>query len=488
MPEAPSVAELVDQFELEASGRERGLKGLPPSESPRLDSPETKVVAHCQDLFQSRLEEYRRHSASLEERIRTPGPTAGTDADVEAACLRMKQEVDKERPELEGLAETAQKAISDLNRFRSAEKLTRDADYPESRLLHMGFLLALVVVETFVNGLFFGANVSGGIFAGMSYAVLISVVNVVGLGLLAAVLLRMTKHRDPSKKMVGWTISAVVAAVAVSFNLLVGHYREALAVDYPPAPDTVTINQANVSAQAIQEQNTEDQGIEACWIGPEEADADQEALCLFSHNPIRLGGFQSYMLLLIGLLWWLLGAADWFRQEDPYPGYSKLDRRRKKAERELADERIELLEEIEGIHDRARVDLKRDFTDPVDSRALALTDFRNLTGRHADLVDFRRHLEASARGALDIYRASNADTRSTPEPRAWEDRWAADWRVPEAPDESAVMSEQEAEKLGVRARAALEERETTLRNRLRECQTRVDGFTELHRYDGGGPR
>ena len=65
-------------------------------------------------------------------------------------------------------------------------------------------LLILVVFESLLNGVFFGTNVAGGMVAGMSYAVLISVVNVVVLGFLAAAAVRQMHHRDPRRRVAGW--------------------------------------------------------------------------------------------------------------------------------------------------------------------------------------------------------------------------------------------------------------------------------------------
>ncbi len=479
MPLAPSVSELVERFELKKHGRDRGRQNLPPSDSPRLDTPETEVIAHCEDHFTDRLTDYNKHRTTLETRMRTPeGPVLG-EADVEQACLDIRGAVEEERPELEGLAGIAQQAIGDLNQFKRNETLKRDADYPESRSLQIGILVGLVLVETVINGLFFGANVAGGVFAGVRYAVLISVVNVIGLGLLAAVTWRKTRHRDPAQKMIGWTLLALVTVVAIGWNLAVGHYREALAIDYPPEPDAIP---------TVSEAATGEPGIETCWRGPDEADADQEAWCLFARSPFRLGGFYSYMLLLIGLLAWLLGTYEWFRNDDPYPGYGKRARKRREAEERLSDDRTELLQTLKHRHDNAQKRLFGGFTDPVDSRRLALNAFDDLKRRHRNFCDFAKSLEASVRGALDIYRTNNGETRSTPEPAVWKTPWAADWILPDPPDPSMVIDESESESRSQVERTVLEERQARLRSCLEEQQTLVQDFTRLDPYDRTGPQ
>jgi hypothetical protein len=483
MPQAPTVAELVDQFKLKERARARGIENLPASDSRRLDGPETEVVEHCGDLFTDRLTEYNRHRASFEERMRkleTAGAdAAGRDDLVERACLDMKEAVDEERTELEDRARTAQKAIGDVHQFRREEGLTRDADYPDNRWLLGGLLAVLVLVETAINGLFFGANVSGGMVAGTSYAVLISAVNVVALGWLAALLLRMTRHGDPLQKIAGWIGLAFVVAVALAFNFLVGHYREALAVDYPPEPVATVVDSEAANA-----------GAEACWRGPDEADADQEALCLFMQNPVRLGGFYSYLLLLIGVLWWLAGTADWFKLDDPYPGYGKKDRRRRKAERKLSDERTEMLEDLKEIHDRGRNELARTFTDPLDSWQLAQNDFGSLERKHRDFAEFARSLEASVRGTLDIYRNTNEEHRTTREPPAWEVPWTSEWTLPDAPTRERLITvgRLEVEEMSRKLRTARSDRRAMLLAGLEEQRNLVNRFTKLDYFDRAGPR
>ena len=172
MPQAPTVAELVQQFQLKQHGRDRGRNELPPADSPRLDMPETEVVDHCRKRFTDQLAEYNKHRKVFEERMRTSDGAGASDADVEQVCLDVREAVEEERPELEGLAGRAQQAIGDLNQFKREEKLNRDADYPENRKIQVGVILGLLLVETLINGLFFGANLRTGTFGGVSYAVL----------------------------------------------------------------------------------------------------------------------------------------------------------------------------------------------------------------------------------------------------------------------------------------------------------------------------
>lgn len=329
----------------------------------------------------------------------------------------------------------------------------------------------------------------------------------------------------------------VVVVVAVFWNLFVAHYREALPYDYPPAPDTLLVAQAGMTLPAVSQSPGADPPVEqspalqspagqspagqspagpapvtpsavagsptagspttqtpqadslpeTCWRGPDESDADQEALCLFRASPFGLGGFYSYMLLLIGLAMCAAAAMDWFKTDDPYPGYGKRERHRRKTEERLEQDRRELLADLNELHDDAARKLRNDFRDPVQARQLALSDYTKLHARHTDLWGFARDLAKSCSGALDIYRNANREARSTPEPQVWHTPWVADWDLPEPPDSSSLMSEAEAEERSRQKHAVLEERERQLRDVHDECCELVNEFTRLDFHDKAVP-
>lgn len=487
MRSTPTASSLVERFKLKERGRERGRDGQPQTGQPTLDNVEMGVVGYCDELYAARRDEYHRHRSALVERMQPPPGDRGADSLVENTCKEMRDAVARERPELSGLARKAQEATGEVNGFKREEGRSAEAQYPESRILHWGILLALVVLETFVNGLFFGANVEGGLLAGTSYAVLISLVNVVVLGWLIAAMVRQMHHRDPRRRVGGFATLSVVAAVAVFWNLFVAHYREALPPDHPAPPDTALVATSPVTPSPIVQPPRADSARPSCWRGPDETHADREALCLFRASPFGLNGFQSYMLLLIGLAMCAAAAMDWFRTDDPYPGYGRRERHRRKTEERLHDDRRELLGELGELHDEAARKLRGGFRDPADERQLAVGAYNKLLTRHTDLRDFARDLEKSCGGALGIYRTANREARSTPEPRIWGDAWTSGWVLPQAPDRSELMGEAEAEQRSRRMHAALEEREKRLRECHDECRELVNEFTRLDPHDRAVP-
>ena len=226
---------------------------------------------------------------------------------------------------------------------------------------------------------------------------------------------------------------------------------------------------------------------ETCWRGPDETHADQEALCLFLASPFGLNGFYSYMLLLIGLAMCAAAAMDWFKTDDPYPGYGKRERHRRDTDEKLLADRRELLRDLNELHDEASRRLRTDFRDPVDQWQLVVGTHNKLLARHTDLCDYARDLEKSCGSALDRYRNENREARSTDAPQIWQTPWSADWELPEAPAKSELPSEAEAEERSREMHKLLEEREKRLRDCHEECRELVNEITRLDPYDKAVP-
>ena len=451
----PDTISLAERFRLVERGRERGKNNMPPPTQPGLDLVETEVVDHCSRLFGEKKDAYRRAVRLSEERIVSPASATDPEAAVEEACDRMKARVDEERPELKRLHRSAQKAIDELRTFKDEQGLSRDASVPKSLVTSAAILAALLVVETVANGLFFGANLAGGLIGGVSYAVLISVINVGVFGLLAASAVRQVHHRDQSRQVVGYLGLLLVVAAAVAWNLAVAHYREALPADYPPSPEVV--GEVAASADASE-----------CWEGPSEADADGEAICLLWSNWFSLNGFLSYMLMLIGLLMCGVAAWKWLGMSDRYPGFGQLERRCRETEKRLLDERQELLAKLDADLKSAVTKQHSIFKDPADAWTRAVKAFGDLKQGHEELRDFARDLEEECRSALETYRSANREApRNEAEPAFWSKPWTASWELPDAPSEGERESRDRHE-AKARSEAARDERDQRLA-KLRRC-------------------
>ena len=477
MDSLPTASSLVAQFRLKQKGGERGRDNMPRPNQPTLDNVEMEVVAHCDKLFRSQCESYHGHRAALEDNERPVPGDPGGDALVKDVCKELKDTYNAERPELYQLAREAQDATSEVNRFKLEHNRKADADFPESRWWHWGIIAALVVVETFINGVFFGANVEGGLLAGMSYAALISIINVMVLGYLLAVAAREVLHRNALRRAVGLTAAVLTLVAALFWNLLVAHYREALPADYPEQPGTEETVQSEPNEQAT----------ESCWAGPNPSDADREAWCLFQQNPFGLNSFYSYLLLVFGIAMFFAGAVDWFKSDDPYPGYGKRERIRRNRVDKMQDDRHEVLESLKMIHDGGARRVQAKFQDPVDLRRLRMRDFEKLYTLHENLNRFAYDLEKSCQGALSAYRTANREARTDEEPEIWQYLWLAEWDIPQPPETPELESENATAELSRKMNDELQERLEALRKCHARNSRSIDELTRLDPHDRAVP-
>ena len=472
----PDARSLAARFRLAERGRERGKRNQPPSDQPDPDRVETEVISACDKNFIDQRDAYSKRRRLLQEQIAAvedPGADGGMVA--REACRALEDGLAKELPELEAAARDAQKSVDEVRDFKRAHALDREARVAANSTWSWGILLAMVLGETLVNGLFFGANMAGGLFGGTSYAVLISVINVLVFGGIAAAAVRWISHRDPLRRVTGVAGLAAIALVAVVWNLLVAHYREALADDYPPEPAPAVVAAAPAASQGDQQRAAAAQ----CWQGDTEAAADGEAVCLLLSQWFSLHGFQSYMLLLIGMAMCAGAAVKLWGMTDPYPEYGAKEKARRLAEARLHEQRSELLERLRTDFAEAMARQRSMFVDPRDLWMRRKRAAAELRERYAVLRDFADGLERACARALYIYRTENRAARTDAVPKAWSEPWQAAWKVPEPPRIEPPESPEDADRRRGDARAALAAGEKKLEDCVKECEKRVEQIARL---------
>ena len=443
--------DLVKKLRLKHRGRERGENNEPRPTQTGEDLVEREVIDECTLLLSEAKEAYEKHREVLEARIdaRSDSPPDPPDPRVP-----LQSEFEKRRADLADAASEAQQATDEEWEFRRKHGRKRGPRVPENLWWRGGLLLVLVVFETALNGVFFGQNLAGGLLAGGSYAVLISAINVLVIGAVAAWALRELRHRDPRRRVGGGVTLLGFATLAVVLNLGIAHYREALPPDYPP------------------------EGA-SCWRGDDVSHGEEETLCLFRENLFELNGFQSYMLMLLGLAMCVLATWDWFRMTDPYPGYGALGKKKRKSEDELREREEDMRTALEDAYNKG-VGALRGSEDPLDAWKRARAAIDELRRRHGDLEEYVRELAESCASAIQTYRNENHEARTEPVPEAWRSAWTASWDLPHLQIPNIGTHEEAAEESAA-MRADRRAREEELRARLKELTTRVDRITRLRR-------
>ena len=439
----PTLDHLRDKYQIEERGRDRGSDGEPSATQSGLDPVETEIFEHCNSHYSELLDEYRRKQLAFDEIRKGSGVTPSQlDADVDQACTELRNTYGRHREDLRTQAKEARGAIEEVNRFKEENEISRPPDIPDSVVLSCGILLSILLIETLINGLFFGEQLAGGIVAGVSEALLISLGNVLVIGLLGKLFVGRIVHRLSLQKFIGGIGLLAVVVLALAFNLGVAHYRDALPEDYP--------------SPAAECYRTDDQGVS----GPTEA--EQEALCLLQTSTFALSGFKSYLLLFIGLAMCGIAIWDWaFHMTDPYPGYGKREKKRRTEEGYLETAKEKATTELEAVYRESVVHQNAAFEDPVARRQRLVAAYKDVC-TFADQVRNRRHdLEVSCSGAIQLYRGANIAARPeefrTVIPSHWKEPWTASWDTPEPPPEpnwSMAADAEEAKESAMQAKRA----------------------------------
>ena len=460
----------------EKRGREDGRNGVPKADQGRSVA-ELQIEGEYEQKMRSARKDYEKEISRLEERIHrsllvntTPSETSvpiegalqqDDDSYSEITTAKynaqLKHSVNEEEGQLRPLQKDTQDAINNISKFKNKHGLTRTANIPESLTWSWGLLVVVVVVETIINGVFFGEHVAGSVFQGTSIALLASVINVLVLGSLIAYSWRLKNHIDESKKALALVISALLIISSLFVNVFVAHYRDALPSAQPAA-------------------NHE------CRLGNDERIASAEAWCLLKNEVFNLDGFMSYMLLIIGLAACGYGAWEFYRMTDSYPGYGKLERKRKEMIREMEIAKKEALEKLENkwnyLHDEL-VEAHKSNNSLVKWRR-SDSAIRDQIKKHEDHKKEIAVLEKRCSRDIEIYRAANRDERrGQPYPPKWDKPWKADWPPLDELNIQQLCPLNQAEALHAKESRKLKEQLAKITFCFEECKEDISDITKV---------
>lgn len=283
---------------------------------------------------------------------------------------------------LHEFADRAKRLSNDLKEFREEHGLRRAAVYPESKLLNWGFLALFIVLETAINGYMFARGSQFGLIGGGAEALVFSVANVGVIGFVGGTMLvPFIRHRRLGLKIAAGVGLLLFFAFVLAFNFAIAHYRAALAAFRGGNPG-----------------------------------AAQQAWDSLMHRPFGLVDLMDWVLIGTGVTFCLLATLDWFRMDDPYPGYGDIDRRATEGRREYARAVGAVYDEAARIRDQAQTSVtmcSRQVEIANQERALALKNCQQLV---AQAAHHREYLEACLRTLIGEYRSANANARRSAPP------------------------------------------------------------------------
>lgn len=365
--------------------RDLGRQNLPRSDERAPGGTQKWILEH----FRGEQREFeRRARATIDELVRrchaedafsTPDALAAIWDGVDFDIQRTKLET---RDALVAARRHERRAMRQLSWFRRHHQLSREADYPASALLQAGLLASLVLVESLANMYFFALGSDFGLIGGLIQALAISLVNV-GLAVVVGfACLRNLVHRAGWRRGLAGVGLGLFVSFTFSFNLMVGHYRDLFA-------------------------------------------GDSEAALVHVLPRVREAPFDltphSLLLFAVGVIAAGLGLAKGFSLDDAYPGYGRVDRRYRDAERGYTSAvgvvRPRIFEALE--HAQRACDARLH-----EARARAAQASGAILEMDETVRRFAAGLEAiqtECQRALRAYREENAQVRTMPPPAYFDD-------------------------------------------------------------------
>jgi len=381
-PQGLSASALDKRLGLKKRAREDAARNLPRQDADELSDAE-RAVLELVGAQRAQLDQARHEArADAERRLRTLAP-APQDFNGPAldARLAIKQAAGRLAHDWREAVSHAARARADLDAFRRAHDLRRQAVYPQSTLLQSGLLFCAAVFEALFSAALFAEDDARGLLGGAITAIGLSGANVT-LGFLAGFLgLRYLQHARLPIKTVGAMAFGALTMLALMLNLFAADWRDQLAV-----------------------------------LAGRQVDLGSDA-SFHLWSLLQLNSPQAIILLMLGAGVWVFAALKGYSGfDDPYPDYGKMDRAAREAADALSDFRTGARAELEAPVTAARSALASRM-EKMRAEYEAMSKAFDAAALKMEALDAKaRALDQAAADAVHLYRQENAAHRATPAP------------------------------------------------------------------------
>lgn len=420
-----NTKKIAKDLKVAERGNERGQKNEPPADTETFDDVENEVIeliegevkkAHAALLEDLSTYAQRLHALDLEGRFST------IDSAAMDGISSFRSQVSRGLDRLSSLGRRLRELEQEMREFRTEHGLRRTAHYPSlpGQVWRWGLIALLFLTEVAGNSYFLAKGSAYGLIGGFAEAVIIAFLNIGVSMAFGFIGMRQCWHRATWRMAIGFLSLFSWLAFAGFFNLFVAHYREAAGAFLE-------------GGGAIALQN-------------------------LKANPIGLTDFQSWVLFGIGALFAFIALIDALSMDDLYPFYGKLDHTLEDARTAYAEERDDLIAELEEIK-TATIRAMQEAKDDLGKRRGEQGSI--LDGRARALRAYEQHLkylERAGNTLLSIYREANREVRKDKGPT----RFSLVWKVAQPPVEAGpppdVLPQDKLEAAVARAQASLDER------------------------------
>ena len=391
-------------------GERQGRANQPATDSDGLDEIETSIVDWVNQRARQCREDVSGHLTGLETDLANDDLHRASDLlplarEVVRAAGEAELDIDRltnvHRANLRRHENAVRETAASYAEFRQEAGLGRPADYSK-RGSALIFILVCWLIECLLNaGLLMEVNPFGLVGSFMQMG-LISAANVLLMALATGGLLRQTNHVKTSNRALAWGGIVLLITFVIGFNLLVGHYRDSMqAVVNDPTADLLGIG--------------------------------QDTMARMLDSPFGLQSFQSYLLALLGFLFYCVASWKWLQRDDSYPTYGQRSRQYEQACDRYRQPYEDALVALQTTYHRHKSDLddvahrvtisRNTWLERCARARKIVEDFQVNMGQHNRDLDY----------LLEAYRTANRNARSMPSPAHFGVRERVDEAVFEPP-------------------------------------------------------
>jgi len=379
------VKSISDDLAIADMAKSAAMEEMPESssESNVFDTSEQSIINYFQDLVKETNQVVYDKFSAYESILKKAGPTINKIKKLD--IIKDKKEItyDNESKQLRHELALQKKVVDerekDLFNFKEEHQIIRHDKSSNHPFLHWVLIVLIILFESVLNANFFATGSDLGLLGGLIQAIVITFINAF-LAYTTILVVRQSfiVHNSGFIKYGYRFIVTAIVLFTVHFHFFVGHYRDALKIDAE-------------NAYYISIQN-------------------------YIENLYSLIDFDSYILVILGIILFVIMLLDMYKIKDPYPGYGEVSNAYKEEAEIYEDMRLALLD--------SEVNKNKEMEEEI---TIAIREANRIYEEAEEVIllkerlehkyqDHLKHIENTLNIMIARYRAINSEMRSTPKP------------------------------------------------------------------------
>ena len=175
--------ELKEELNIVALAKMQARENKPLTDAQKLDANEQKITSFFKDRLSSVKQEIYKKVASYEHMAMRVSDISTILAEAKYASEEFVQNIttfqESAKQRIKEVKHEYSVRKTDLEKFKAQNGITREASYPNSKILYIGIIMVILLSETSLNAYFFAKGNELGLIGGAAQALIISLINIV---------------------------------------------------------------------------------------------------------------------------------------------------------------------------------------------------------------------------------------------------------------------------------------------------------------------